>query len=188
MLKEFKQNPYFRFTFLAIILYVVWYVIYEAWLHPAGIWDRTIINNLVFLSNGILQLLGYDTIPLSDASSTIRVSGIDGTSGVWIGDPCNGFSLFALFLIFMITYPGPIKHKLWYIPVGLILIHVINAMRIAALAIIVDVNIDWLYFNHNYTFNIVVYSLVFILWYIWAKKFASPYLKTKFSNADANEE
>ncbi len=176
MLKEFKKNPYFRFTFLAIILYVVWYVIYEAWLHPSGLWDRIIINNLVYLSSGILHLFGYATLPESGFDETIRIVGIDGTSGVWIGDPCNGFSLFALFLIFMITYPGPWKQKLWFIPLGLIGIHLINAIRIAALAIIVDVNIDWLYFNHNYTFNIVVYSFVFLLWYIWAKKYAGPYI------------
>ena len=188
MLKEFKKNPYFRFTFLAIILYVVWYVIYEAWLHPSGIWDRLIINNLVFLSNGILQLLGYATLPVSDPDSTIRIAGIDGTSGVWIGDPCNGFSLFALFLIFMITYPGPWKQKLWFIPLGLIGIHLINAIRIAALAIIVDVNIDWLYFNHNYTFNIVVYSFVFLLWYIWAKKYAGPYVAKLKSEPHVEEE
>ena len=61
-----------------------------------------------------------------------------------------------------------------------LIIHLINAIRIVALAIIVDVNPDWLYFNHNYTFNIIVYSFVFILWYIWAKKYAGPYYsKTK---------
>ena len=179
MLKELRSNPYFRFTFLAVILYVVWYAIYEAWLHPSGIWDRIIINNLVSVSDGILRLLGYQTLPEGNIDDTYRIAGIDGTSGVWIGDPCNGFSLFALFLIFMLTYPGPWKHKAWYIPLGLIGIHLINALRIAILAIIVDVNIDWLYFNHNYTFNIVVYSFVFILWYIWAKKFAGPFIAKK---------
>lgn len=29
---------------------------------------------------------------------TIRTIGIDGTNGLWIGDPCNGLSLFALFI------------------------------------------------------------------------------------------
>ena len=178
MFKEFKDNPYFRFTFFAIILYVFWYVIYEAWLHPFGIWDRYIINNLVNLSNSILHTMGYTTIT-EVAGSTNRIIGIDGTNGVWVGDPCNGFSLFALFLIFMITYPGPWKKKLWYIPLGLLLIHLINVFRIVALTIILDINPEWLDFNHNYTFNIIVYSFVFLLWYIWAKKYAGPYLEGK---------
>ena len=126
MLKEFKNNPYFRFTFFAIILYILWYLLYEIWLHPAGIWDEYIVNNLVVISNGILDFFGYTTFE-APPGDPIRTAGIDGTSGVWIGDPCNGFSLFALFLIFMITYPGPWKHKLWYIPMGLIAIHLINA-------------------------------------------------------------
>jgi exosortase family protein XrtF len=177
MWREFKNNPYFRFTFLAIILYVIWYVIYEAWLHPSGLWDRLIINNLVYLSDGLLHILGYDTLPAADPNSTIRIVGIDGTSGVWIGDPCNGFSLFALFVIFMITYPGPWKQKWWFTLVGIVIIHLVNVLRITALAILVKVNPDWLYFNHNYTFTIIVYSVVFLLWWIWAKKFAAHWLK-----------
>lgn len=183
MLKEFKNNPYFRFTFLAIILYVLWYVLYEAWLHPSGIWDRTIINNLVVLTNYMLEMLGYYPIPDNGIEGG-RIVGIDGTLGVWIGDPCNGFSLFALFLIFMITYPGPWRQKLWYTPLGLIAIHFINVFRIVALTIILDINPEWLDFNHNYTFNIIVYSFVFFLWFLWAKRIAGPYLESKKGEAD----
>jgi exosortase family protein XrtF len=179
MLREFKSNPYFRFTFWAILLYILWYMAYEIWMHPLGIWDRLIVNNLVHLTNDLLQLMGYATLPESHPTDPIRTAGIDGTSGVWIGDPCNGFSLFALFVIFMITYPGPWRHKLWFTPVGLVLIHGINVVRIAALAILVKVKPEWLYFNHNYTFTIIVYSMVFLLWYIWARKFASPWIKQK---------
>lgn len=178
MIKEFKQNPYFRFTFYSILLYVVWYIVYEAWLHPSGIWDKLIISNLVVLTNSTLHFLGYTTITDSGDPS-MRIVGIDGTNGVWIGDPCNGFSLFALFLVFMLTYPGPWKQKLWYIPMGLIIIHFVNVLRIVALTIILNINSDWLDFNHNYTFNIVVYSTVFLLWFIWAKKFANPYIEQK---------
>jgi exosortase family protein XrtF len=155
--------------------------VYEVWLHPAGIWDRTIVDNLVVISNGMLGLFGYETFEAA-AGDPIRTAGIDGTSGVWIGDPCNGFSLFALFIIFMITYPGPWKQKLWYIPMGLIAIHLINAIRIAALAYLLKENWQWLDFNHNYTFTIIVYGMVFLLWYIWAVKYAAPYIKEKGDN------
>ena len=178
MLKEFKNNPYFRFTFFAILLYVLWYVLYEAWIHPSGLWDKYIINSLVDIANWMLRAFGFTTFDASPGDP-IRTAGIDGTTGVWIGDPCNGFSLFALFLIFMIAYPGPWKQKLWYIPLGLVLIHLVNAMRVAALAYILKVNWHYLEFNHNYTFTIIVYGFVFILWWIWATKFASPWLRKK---------
>jgi exosortase family protein XrtF len=187
MLREFKNNPYFRFTFFAILLYVFWYVIYEVWLHPTGLWDRYIINNLVYLSDGLLNILGYATLPEADPGGSIRTVAIDGTSGVWIGDPCNGFSLFALFIIFMLTYPGPWKQKWWFTLAGIVIIHFVNVLRITALAIIVKVNPDWLYFNHNYTFTIVVYSFVFLLWWIWAKKYATPWLKEKDGLAAAEK-
>jgi hypothetical protein len=31
---------------------------------------------------------------------------------------------------------------------------------------------QYLDFNHLYTFTILVYAIIFILWYIWAKKYA----------------
>jgi exosortase/archaeosortase family protein len=70
---------------------------------------------------------------------------------------------------------------------GIIIIHFVNVLRITALAIIVKVNPDWLYFNHNYTFTIVVYSFVFLLWWIWAKKYATPWLKEKDGLAAAEK-
>lgn len=182
MLKEFKNNPYFRFTFLAIILYVLWYIVYEIWLHPAGIWDRLIISNLITISNFSINFFGYTTLE-NTVGIPLRVVGVVGTPGVKIGDPCDGFSLFALFFIFIITYPGPWKQKLWYIPMGLLAIHLINAMRITALAILLKEHWQWVEFNHNYTFTIIVYGMVFLLWWYWAKKFASPWLKAKEAHA-----
>jgi hypothetical protein len=43
---------------------------------------------------------------------------------------------------------------------------------VAALAIIVDINPEWLDFNHDYTFTILVYAAVFALWYLWIEKFS----------------
>jgi len=102
----------------------------------------------------------------------IRTIGIDGTHGLWIGDPCNGLTLFALFTGFIIAYPGPLKKKLWFIPVGIIAIHFINIIRIVALSLIVYYFPDpeVLDFNHTYTFTLLVYGFVFSLWYVWAGK------------------
>ena len=73
-------------------------------------------------------------------------------NGVTVGAPCDGIVLLALFTVFIVAFPGPWKHKLWYLPAGLIAIHLINAIRITALAVIAHVKIEWLQFNHDYTF------------------------------------
>jgi exosortase/archaeosortase family protein len=97
---------------------------------------------------------------------------MEGSVGVIVGPPCNGLALFALFIAFMLSFPGPIKHKLWYIPAGIIAIHVINVLRVLALVALVNWKEEWLEFNHDYTFTILVYLFVFFLWYLWIKKFS----------------
>ena len=153
-------------------LYILWYILHDLWLHPYYHIDLSLIDNLNLLSSGLLELLGYDLMPQIPNHNDIRTIGIDGTHGLWIGDTCSGASLFALFTGFVIAYPGPWKRKLWFIPLGLVTIHIINVLRIVSLCLIVLQSPEYLDFNHNYTFTILVYGYVFLLWYLWALKFS----------------
>ena len=161
------KNPIVKFILLAGLLYLSWFSLYELYLKENTQFDRYIIDNVIVVSGFILEILGYDLIPNPHPDDPIRTIGIDGTHGVWIGDPCNGISIFGIFTIFILAYPGKWKNKLWFIPLGILIIHLVNAIRIAALAIIVKIDISYLEFNHNYTFTIFVYSFVFLLWFWW---------------------
>lgn len=164
-------DPVLRFLLVCVLLYASWYGLYEFVLHPHGALDRAVIDNLVFLAGGMLRLLGYELLPDPFLDNN-RYLGVQGGSHLWIGDPCNGVSIFAVYLIFLIAYPGPWKHKLWYALLGVLSIHVINAIRVAALCIIVSIDYEMLNFNHDYVFYVVVYGWVFLLWIIWVWRFA----------------
>ena len=166
------KDPIIRFVGTAALLYLAWYVLYEFYLHPVGWFDAALIDSLIQLSGSGLSILGYDLIPEPINTENIRTIGVQGGHLLWIGDACNGAGLFAVFLIFLVAYPGPVKHKLWYGALGLIVIHTMNVLRIMALSIIVTINYELLNFNHDYTFYVVVYGCVFILWYVWVKRFA----------------
>ena len=172
MFQRIIENLLYRFLLLSGILFLIWFVVYELWIHPNGTLDRFLIDNLIELSGGILTLLGFTLIPEPANAEQIRTIGVDGGSLLWIGDPCNGLSLFAVFIIFMTAFPGPWKHKAWFIPFGLITIHLINAFRIVVLCLIVTIDYELLTFNHDYTFYVVVYGWVFFLWWYWTKNFA----------------
>lgn len=164
-------DPVLRFLVLGITLYTAWYFLYEFVLHPHGGLDRAVIDALVWLAGGMLQLLGYELLP-DPGFDTNRYLGIQGGSHLWIGDPCNGVSLFAVFLIFLVAYPGPWRHKPWFALAGLLSIHVINAIRVAVLCIIAAIDYDLFNFNHDYTFYVIVYGWVFLLWTLWVKRFS----------------
>ena len=120
----------------------------------------------------IFDVLHYKTFASREVND-FQVFGIDGSNGVWIGGPCNGITLMFLFAIFIISYPGNLKNKLWYLPLGIILVYILNLIRIVGLALIAFYYPDYLNFNHTYTFTFIAYSFVFGLWMLWVNKFAN---------------
>jgi len=84
-----------------------------------------------------------------------------------IDTPCNGLPILYLFAAFILVYPGTWKRKAVFIPVGLLVIHVLNMIRIISLSYISIYSPDYFDFNHKYLFQIIVYSLVFTLWFFW---------------------
>lgn len=187
MIRKFWKNPLARFLLIGAGSYLSWYALYEYYLRPHSAVDRWVIHRIVKGTEKLLHFFQYDLIPYTQVEFMNRV-GIEGSLGVTVGAPCDGMILFGLFAAFILAYPGPVKHKLWFLPAGIVGIHGINIARVAALAIIVDVNPDWLSFNHDYTFTVIVYGFVFLLWYLWVQRFASgrqPAIKEN-SNRGAN--
>ena len=163
-----KSNKFIIvFILKALALYLLWYFIYEQWMIKVGSLDEIIIDNLIFLTNKLLIFFGYFTFIYD------HTFGIDGSNGVFIGTPCNGIELMALFSGFVLIFPGNWKNKLWFIPLGLLIIHLLNIARVLALAIIAKVAPETLDFNHKYTFTLILYSLVFLGWVVWVKKFSA---------------
>ena len=181
MIRSLFRNPFSRFLILSSFLYLSWHFTYSGYLQSETNMDDFVIDNLVISGERILTFFGYAITDYSMDGHFRTHFGVEGTSGVTIGAPCDGIVLFALFTVFMISYPGPIKHKLWYTPVGLLVIHMLNIGRVTGLALIVYYNEGWLAFNHDYTFTIFVYAVVFMLWLVWINRFAQPK-----SSANAN--
>lgn len=179
MVKSVRSNPFLRFLVFSVSLYLLWYVFYEFYLHTHTAFDKIVIDTLVKWAEGTLNLIGYSTTDYSSSDVVFREHiGIVGSNGVTIGASCDGVVLYALFIFFIIAFPGPLKHKAWFIPLGALSVFYLNVLRIVALAIIMDVNESWLAFNHDYTFTIIVYAYVFLLWMIWVQKF-SPFAKKR---------
>ncbi len=169
MFQSIRKNKFYFFLLKAAVLYILWYLFYELYIVKHTRLDLLAINVLISHSTPLLELMGYPLIE-RPYDEIYRTMGIDGTNGLWIGDSCNGLVLFATFSIFIISWPGPWKKKLWFIPLGILIIHALNVVRITALSIIVYYHPEWLDFNHTYTFQILVYGAIFALWMWWANR------------------
>jgi len=162
------KNPVVRFTLIGFFAYISWYFVYELYLLPYTSIDGYLVDILVKGAEAFLRFFGFELGVFDDGDFRNHIA-IMGTPGVTVGAPCDGMILMALFVIFIFAYPGENKRRMWFIPFGLITIQLLNIIRIAALALIVYWNEDYLAFNHDYTFTIIVYSYVFCLWYWWSK-------------------
>lgn len=167
------KNPVIRFLALSVALYAAWHLLYEFVLRPFTALDEWVVTLLVRFSEIQLTWLGYPLQEFGDTGWKNQV-GIAPSGGITVGEPCDGIVLFVLFVLFVALFPGKSRHRWWFIPLGIASIHLLNSLRITALALIFFYRPEWLAFNHDYTFTIIVYSYVFFLWMFWVKKCIDP--------------
>lgn len=121
---------------------------------------------------------------------------------------CTGLKQVFMFTFIITFYFGPVKKKLWYIPMSLIILIIVNILRLAIIFLIIrnpfpewfiTVNEwynnrtwsntkenyiqfykDWFNVFHRDIFTWLYYDgIIFILWLIWEEKINKPYLKLK---------
>ncbi|MGB0888410.1 MAG: exosortase X [Vicingaceae bacterium] len=160
------------FLIKAIGLYLLWFLIYDLWLKKTGVFDDLVVDNVVYFCVQILTGLGY---MINVDYHSLGIPG--GAAQVFVGSGCNGVEMMALFAGFVIIFEGNWKHKLWFIPLGIIILHFLNILRVISLMFIAHDSLESLDFNHKYTFTIILYILTFVGWMIWVKYFS----KTKKS-------
>jgi len=163
-----KSNKFIIYFLLkAIALYAAWYCTYDLWLKKVGVLDNKIIDSIVYFSANILETFGYilfiDYHKIGIAGSEVSAL---------VGRGCNGLELFALFAGFVLIFEGSWKNKIWFIPLGVVIIHFLNVLRVIGLVLSGNISSELLHFNHKYTFTIIMYIITFIGWIIWVKYFA----------------
>jgi exosortase family protein XrtF len=166
-LKENKKAVIFVASMLGI--YLVLQFTYDYAISPNTSIDSKLIGLIISQAEIILQFLGYELL-MPDPQYGAHM-GIQGTSGVVIGNPCDGLSLFILFTSFLIVFSGKWWFKVIYILLGIGLIHLLNVLRVVALALIVRYSPESLDFHHSYTFTLFIYGVIFLVWMLRIKLF-----------------
>lgn len=172
MFTALKQNRFLKFLLISSFVYIALYFLYEFAIKKYTFIDQAFIRIIINSSDVILHAFNYKTFKvLSD--NDFQVLGIDGSNGVWVGAACNASTLFFLFSVYVLAYPGHQKSKIWFVPIGVLSIHILNIIRVTALALISFYKPALLDFNHTYTFTFLVYGYIFFLWMLWSNKYAN---------------
>lgn len=171
LLRAAKENwQLTRFLLVGFVGYLTWHLVYTFFLREHTLLDEVVIQSLVVMAEGTMEALGWELLQLFEEGAWRNRIGLAGGGGLVVGTSCDGVALFALFAIFVMAYPGDWKRKIWFIPIGIGVIHIANYIRVMGLMLIQRYTPEALDFNHHYTFTVFVYAIIFGLWYLWAMK------------------
>ena len=73
-------------------------------------------------------------------------------------------------MLLIIIYPGIWKRKLWFIPLGMIIIHFTNILRIVLLSVVSINKPEWWHLAHDTALRGLFYVVILILWIIWVER------------------
>lgn len=177
-----KVHPLVRFLLSAVGLYLLWFFGYERYVAIDGRLDAALTQNIASACAATLRLAGFEATVDGQQATLVLLNGSPAVS-IWTA--CNGMVLYALFSGFIVSFPGPLLRKLWFIPMGVFLIYILNVLRIAALCLNHHYWQHTVDFNHHYTFTFVVYGFIFLLWMWWATRLTNPTVSHSSSHAYA---
>ena len=169
-IKEFKPTILFLVKFVGIylvgnFLYGLYVTAYKPGPDLATHWvsDQTAV---------VLTACGWPTEVEDRADRPTTRLNYDGKSILAVYEGCNGINVMIIFIAFVVAFGPLTKTVLWFIPVGLLIIHLMNLARITLLFWVSIYLEDLMYFTHKYFFTAILYVVVFVLWVWWVKKYA----------------
>lgn len=145
-----------------LAFYALWYILYDLWLLPDGTLDRWLSLNVASVSSTFLSGLGFEVF-LDGRSLSLP-----GVSGIRIANGCNGLSTLGLFIGFVLAYPGRTRRRLWFIPLGVLIVYATNVVRVMIMLLSQKywpAAFDPL---HGFGLTTIFYVVVFALWVLWA--------------------
>lgn len=87
---------------------------------------------------------------------------------------CSGFKQILHFAVLFMVFPGPWQKKLWFIPLGLLGIHLINVSRIVGLSLLLQEKPEYFSTVHDNFFRPLFYIFIFGMWVWWTERLAKP--------------
>lgn len=183
--KNFLEDPKNRSTVdvgLFIVLIIGFHFLYVGWkaldywpiketIDQLSLWS---VNLLFDQCCWVLQhVFGLDITTISESRVIATLSKEGSFVNVAVAPECASLKQWLHWLFLMILFPGPWKHKIWYIPAGLVIIEWTNVVRVCGILLMQR---QWpgpntFHIAHDYIFKAFFYLVIFLMWVLWVEKF-----------------
>jgi exosortase/archaeosortase family protein len=190
-IKAYCKDPKNRNTVnvgLFILLIISFHFLYLGWqalgYWPIGKWIHSLMVWSVDMAYSqacwvLDRVLNIDITTVNEKRLIATLNREGGWARVTIAAECASLKQWMHWIFLMLLFPGPWKHKLWYIPAGLVVIEWTNVVRICGILLM---QIPWpnsFHLAHDYIFKIFFYLVIFLMWVLWVEKFYNKSLKKK---------
>ena len=166
--QDFKPSIFFLAKFIGfyIVLNIAYGFYLDASQGQADIMTKWVTEQTAAIIDSYEDKIA--TGPKADLKSIFIFKDSQAILSVYEG--CNGLNVMVIFVSFLIAYGKIGTRMLWFIPLGLVVIHLFNLLRILLLFHVTISMPDFLYFSHKYLFTAFIYVGVLVMWAIWIFK------------------
>jgi len=169
IIKKYKLYVLKDVMIFIVITLVVHYT-YRFWANTAHYWP---VQNMMMKAHDAMAKVVFEqsawivdnilNIPFTIQDQTFH---FENNGFITINHSCSGLKPMLQFLLLMLIFPGPWKHKAWFLPMGLVLVHLTNLFRISGLAVVTITIPEYWDFAHDNVFRPFFYVVIFLLW-VW---------------------
>lgn len=168
MIKEFKPALFFLLRFLGV--YFLGNILYGVYIESFDERPDTMTYITAAQTSVLINLSGQKTsIRENTQGPTVFLDTPDRVV-LNVFEGCNGVNVMIVFVAFMVAFGGPVKKIVWFIPAGILTIHLFNLGRMVLLFFTALYYRQIFYYVHKYFFTAILYAIVFGLWAIWVLK------------------
>jgi exosortase/archaeosortase family protein len=123
-------------------------------------------HHVAHVTVSLLHLFGSKVV--LEPSNILRHTNGNSVLIIWA---CTGIKQAYICFCILAFSRGPLRSKLWYIPLSLLAVYLFNIFRIAFIVACIENHPDWFHFLHLYALKYAFYGLIFLMWVFWEEKF-----------------
>lgn len=174
IIKKYKLEVLKDVMIFMVIILVVHFS-YRFWANKTDFWPigKTMSNAHEFMASLVFSQSAWiiDHLLRIPFTANERTFHFVNDGFITINQSCSGLKPILQFILLMLIFPGPWKHKAWFIPMGIVIVHLTNLFRISGLAVVTITIPEYWHFAHDYVFRPFFYVVIFFLWVWWVERF-----------------
>lgn len=172
--KTAENNQLIRFSIAVLVVHFAWKL---SFLTPDELTQTLFwgidITEIVKPISVIIAKTVYHVVSLFSSSDVFLTDAIvhyKNAPGLLVIWGCSGIKQAIIFTAVILLAKGNRVRKLWYIPLGIVALHIYNITRLTILTLMNENHIEWFDFMHGKVFKVGYYVFIFMLWVLWINR------------------